>query len=115
MKDRYKLPIQGKVLNDKPLTGDARDPIEPINLQELPNCPTYFNEELGATVKQGYGIRCGEYDVDEEWCEVELEASEEFHGWLAGILPQLSDIKRAGGWTLDKTELEKARLAREGA
>ncbi|GAI94810.1 unnamed protein product [marine sediment metagenome] len=101
----YRLPIVGKVLDDKPLKGDKNDILRVIDLHDLPDYPTQFDEESEVTVPQGYSIRCREYNIDEEWCEVELEASEEFHNWLSSILPQLNDIKEAKGWKLDKSKM----------
>ena len=103
----YKLPIQGKVLNDKPLTGDENSPLCPIPLEELPG---YDNLAGG---DRGIGCVSLDYDVDEEWCEVEIEASETFHNWLLNLIPQLRDIAEQKGWILDKTELMKTREARQ--
>ena len=112
MKRKYKLPAVGKILNDEPLTGDPNDPITVLNLQELPNYPTSFNEELQREVKEPCSMLHLNYNVDEEWCEVEVDASQKFHDWLIDLLPQLMQIKKDKGWKLDKTELEKTRLAR---
>ena len=105
LKRVYRLPIMGKVLNDMPLTGDESSPLQVIPLAELPNVPTYYDEELGREVKQGFAYTCLNYNVDEEWCEVELEASQEYHDWLTNLLPQLRDIVKNRKWKLDKTEL----------
>ena len=104
---RYKLPIQGIVLAREPLTGKGNTPICVIPFGELPDCPTQFNEETQEELKEGFNYTCLNYNIDEEWCEVELEASEEFHNWLVGMLPQLRDIQKEKGWKLDKSKLEK--------
>lgn len=104
---RYKLPIQGTVLNDKPLTGSKDDPLVVFPIEKLPNSPTHYDTELKEQVKDSFRFSCLEYNLDEEWCEIELESSEEFHNWLAGILPQLNDIKKARSWKLDKSKLGK--------
>jgi len=107
MRKKYKIPIQGTVIKKEPLTGDETDPVCTFPLAELPNLPTYFNEESRQEQPEPFGYTCLDYNIDKEWCEVELEASEEFHNWLAGILPQLKDIQKAKGWKLDKTKMEK--------
>ncbi len=101
----YRLPIQGKVLNDKPLTGDSNDPLCVISLPDLPGY-----DEITSCL--GYRFTVLSYDIDNEECEVELCASDAFHDWLLNLLPQLKSIKQSKGWKLDKTELIKARLAR---
>ncbi|GAI97762.1 unnamed protein product, partial [marine sediment metagenome] len=68
-----------------------------IPITELPNCP-----------KGAYSCTNLYYNIDEEWCEIELEASEEFHNWLAGILPQLRGIQKEKGWKLDKSKMVEA-------
>lgn len=102
----YKLPIQGKVLNDKPLTGDENNPICAIPLSELPKYNEIGDRDHGFTVLS--------YDIDNEQCEIELQASDAFHEWLLNLLPQLKGIKQSKGWKLDKTELIKVRIARGG-
>lgn len=99
----YRLPIQGKVLSNAPLTGDENQPLCVIPIVELPG----YNPEYC------FNYVCNEYNVDEEWCEVEIEATAEFHNWLTSILPQLNTIKEQKGWKLDKLELEKVRLVRK--
>ncbi|MBA7714305.1 hypothetical protein ES703_123323 [subsurface metagenome] len=106
---RYKLPIQGTALKKEPLTGARDDPICVIPLSEIDGRPTYYNEKLGETMQQGCAYTCLNYNLDEGWCEVELEASEEFHNWLANILPQLRGIQEAKGWKLDKANIEKVK------
>ncbi len=100
MKKVYHLPIMGKVLNDKPLTGDKDNPLCLIPLDKLEG----FDPDI-----HGCAITCGEYNLEEEWCEVELEGDEAVHAWLASLLPQLQNIKRAQGWELDKAELSPGR------
>ncbi len=102
----YKLPIQGKVLSDKPLSGDGDNPLCVIPLPELPGYDGLGNREYSYTVLS--------YDIDNEQCEIELQASDAFHEWLLNLLPQLKDIKQSKGWKLDKTELIKVRIARGG-
>ncbi len=101
----YKLPIQGKVLNDKPLTGDENNPLSVIPLEELPE----YNE-LDC---MGCAYTVLSYDIDNEECEIELRASDAVHEWLLNLMPQLRDIAKQKGWKLDKTELIKTRKARE--
>ena len=102
----YKLPIQGKVLNDKPLTGDENNPLTVIPLEELPK----YNEVVDC---RGCTFTVLSYDIDNEECEIELRASKTVHEWLLNLLPQLESIKQSKGWKLDKTELMKTRQARE--
>jgi hypothetical protein len=109
MNRTYKLPIMGKALKGKPLKGDENDPICVIPFGDLPDRPTYPDEETQELREYGFSYTCLEYNLDEEWCEIELEASEEFHNWLAGILPELNDIKKSKGWKLDKTKMEKVK------
>lgn len=97
---RYKLPIQGTVLKREPLKGADADPVSVIDLTQLSGRPRWADGR-----EQGYAIVCLAYDIDEEWCEVELEASEEFHNWLAGILPQLRGIQKERDWKLDKSKM----------
>lgn len=106
MKKLYKLPIQGSVLLRDPLTGLENDPICVIPLHHLPNFPSRFDEIKQKEVRETYKYQCLDYNIDEEWCEIELEASEEFHNWLTNILPQLNNIKKVRKWKLDKSRLE---------
>jgi len=95
IKRRYKLPIKGTILALKPLTGADDNPIGPTPLEDLPNF-----------LAEGYsGCLCLDYNIDEEWCEVEVKASEEFHNWLTGILPELRGIQNDKGWKLDKSKM----------
>ncbi|GAI07774.1 unnamed protein product [marine sediment metagenome] len=105
MKRKYKMPIRGKVLAKEPLTGENGDPICVIPFGDLPDLPTYFDKASQQQVKESFGYTCLDYNIDEGWCEVELTASEEFHNWLAGILPQLRDIQKEKGWKLDKSKM----------
>ncbi len=107
---RYKLPIQGIALKREPLTGAEDDPICVIPLGEIDGRPTHFNEIAQEETQEGCSYTCLDYNIDEEWCEVELEASEEFHNWLAGMLPRLRGIQKAKGWKLDKTKIEKVKV-----
>lgn len=102
----YKLPIMGGVKCDVPLKGVDGNPLVAIPLEELPG----FGKLTGGLTYQVLN-----YDIESEMCEVELEASEESHNWLAALLPQLNDIKKEKGWKLDKTNVIKIRKAREGA
>lgn len=113
MKKRYRLPIVGTVLSKEPLTGDAKDPVRPIDISELMPKNKVIdpdtNEEREVP-KYSYAARTlgnFDYNVDDECCEAEIDASKECHAWLGSILPQLNDIKKAKGWKLDKTKLEK--------
>jgi len=114
---KYKLPIQGKVLNDDPLTGDENNPVVVIPLNELMPKITVTTPD-GSQIEVGkfgsYQYTCLEYNVDEEWAMVELEATPEFHDWLLSLLPQMKSIQNQRGWRLNKIEMEKARLARQG-
>lgn len=106
MKRIYRIPIMGEVTNDKPLTGAKVNPLCPIPLEELPDYDSIADEDRG--------ISCVslDYNVDEGWCEVELDASEAVHNWLLNLMPQLRDIAKQKSWKLDKTELIKTREAR---
>lgn len=97
----------GSVKNDQPLQGIRGNPLCPIPLDELPG---YYNlpEE-----DQGHSSVCLRYDVDEEWCDLRVEASDAFHAWLLGLMPELKAMSKERGWKLDKTELEKTRKARQ--
>lgn len=97
---KYKLPIYGILLSKKPPKGDSDNPVQPISLNDLPNPP----EEV---LKGEYKDTPFKYNFNEDWCEVEVEASREVHNWLTALLPQLNDIKKAKGWKLDKSRLEK--------
>ena len=108
MKRIYRIPIQGTVLNDEPLTGSNQDPLITIELSELPGFDLLQNK--------GFSLVNLDYDIDEEWGEIELEADDALHEWLLGLIQQLRSIAQARGLVLDKTELEKVRRARqEGA
>lgn len=106
MKRIYRLPIMGKVTSDKPLTGDAKNPLSPIPLEELLDIESLPADE------SSIGCVCLEYNVDEDWVNVEVEASEIAHERLLNLMPQLKAISKEKGWKLDKTELEKTRRAR---
>lgn len=97
----------GGVKDDKPLKGIEGNSLCIIPLDELPGFDS-LEDEGG-----GYSVRNLDYNIDEEWCEIELEASEAVHEWLLNLIPQLRDIAKTKGWKLDKTELEKTRKARE--
>ena len=102
-KREYRVPIMGKALNDQPLTGAADNPI----------CTIPFNELPGWDLdRMAYAYTCLEYNVDEGWCDIEVTADETTHDWLLSLLPQMPEIQRNKGWRLDKTELEKLRVAR---
>lgn len=108
MLKKYKLPIHGTVIKRDPLQGKNDDPILVIPFEELPNRPTEIiqtSEGIDKEVRMGFRYMCLDYNIDEEWCEVELEASEEFHSWLTNLLPQLNDFKVRKGWKLDKSRM----------
>jgi hypothetical protein len=100
---RYKLPIMGKVLRREPLKGDSDNPICPIPIEEIPDMPS------------GYTRKVLEYNIDEEWCEVEIDADEEFHEWLNRALkPEQDEILSAvekyvndNNLKLDKSSVEE--------
>ncbi len=96
----YRVPCMGKVLGDTPLKGSVNNPLCPIPLMDLAR-------------EQGIeGLRSYEslnYNVDEGWVEIKVEATEEAHNWLAGMLPQLRGIQKEKGWKLDKTRVEKVK------
>ncbi|MBA7590483.1 hypothetical protein ES708_32605 [subsurface metagenome] len=110
LKRRYKLPIQGVMVAKEPLTGAENDPIIAMPLRDLPDYPTFFDEETQQEAGESFSYTCLDYNIDEEWCEVELEASESFHNWLVGILPQLRGIQKKKGWKLDKTRMRKVKV-----
>ena len=113
---KYRLPIKGKVWDDTPLLGDENNPITVVPLSELVPKVQRFDPEgnpIQVSKFGGYRYICLDYDVDSELCEIELEASEAFHTWLAASLPTFSKMAKAKDWVLDKTELEKVRLARQ--
>ncbi|MBA7613547.1 hypothetical protein ES703_20798 [subsurface metagenome] len=83
----------------------------PIPLIELPDFPTYYNEKEEA-IKYSESYTSLNYNVDEEWCEIELEADEVVHDWLLKLMPELKGIANSKGWRLDKTKLDEVRRAR---
>lgn len=103
----YKIPIMGAVIDDRPLKGMGGNPLCAIPLDELPGYNMLTIDD------SSFSYVAVEYNVDEEWVEIELEASDGVHNWLLGLVPQLKSIAKSKGWTLDKTELEKTRKARE--
>ncbi len=113
---RYQLPIMGKVLKKDPLTGDKDEPLEVFPIEELEGRPTQTitvldegtHLEVNKVVPEDFHLVCLDYNIDEEWCEVELEASEIFHGWLTDLLPQLKNIQMTKGWKLDKTKMKES-------
>ncbi len=112
MRVRYKLPIMGTALKDEPLQGKKEDPLAVIPIQDLAPKRTVIDpdtEQEHEVSKFDFSFDCLDYNIAEEWCEVEVEAEQGFHDWLAGILPQLNDIKKAKGWKLDKSKLEKVK------
>ena len=92
---RYKIPIQGKVINDKPLTGAKDDPLCSMPIGEL------FEP-----VPERFGYICLEYDLDKEEVLIELDTDGETHNKLVDLLSQLKNIQKAKGWKLDKSNLE---------
>lgn len=109
MKKTYKVPIIGTVTKKHPLQGDPQNRLRVLPFEDLiPRIETEHPEEgIVLVPKWGISFVCLNYDIDEEWCEIEVEACEELHNWLTGILPQLNDIKKTKGWKLDKSKLEK--------
>jgi hypothetical protein len=107
MKKKYRLPLVGKVLDDEPLTGDENNPLATIDIDLLPGFDSLSSEE------QAFCLVNLEYDVDGGWGEVEIGGSEALHSWLGAALENIDQIYIDSGWNLDKTELEKARLARK--
>lgn len=104
MKREYKLPLVGKILNDKPLTGSQTNPVDVVPIDELPGFKQLEARNFTYTII--------DIDVDLENASIELSASEEFHDWLLDLMPKLRNIAKEKGWKLDKTELIKARRAR---
>jgi len=107
VKARYILPICGTVLSREPLGGDPNDPLTAFPLSELPNIPTFFDEKAQAQVPHGYHCSCLEYNIDEGWCEVEIEAEQVIHAWLEAQLPDIEDIQAAKGLKLDVSKLDE--------
>jgi len=77
------------------LTGAEDDPI----------CVSPLDSIAGYPTGEFQSYTCLNYNIDEGWCEVELEAGEEFHAWLISILPQLRGIQEEKGWRLDKSRM----------
>lgn len=117
MKRRYKLPIKGTVMERKPLAGAEDDPICVIPFSDLVPKKEIIDAETKEKILTselgGFSLVCLNYDIEEEWCEVEIEASNAFHDWLLNLIPQLKDIAKVKGWKLDKTELEKTKEVRK--
>jgi hypothetical protein len=99
----YKLPIMGGIKDDAPLRGVDGNPLIVIPLEELPG----FDKLTGGLTYQVLN-----YDIESEMCDIELDADEEIHNWLIGLIPSLKQLAKDKGWKLDKTELEKTRKAR---
>lgn len=106
MKRIYRVPLIGGVKNDNPLTGVADNPLCPIPIEELPGFDNLSLEDRGFTTVSLL------HDVDGGWCDLEVEASDAFHEWLLNLMSELKAMSKEKGWKLDKTELEKTRLAR---
>ena len=107
MKKKYRLPLVGKVLDDEPLTGDENNPLATIDIDLLPGFDGLSSEE------QAFCLVNLDYDVDGGWGEVEIGGSETLHSWLESTLGNIDHVYIDRGWSLDKTELEKTRLARK--
>lgn len=99
----YRVPCMGKVLDDTPLKGSVNNPLCPIPLMDLAR-------EQGI---EGLGsYESLNYNVDEGWVEIKVEATEEAHNWLASISLSLKQMVRDRGWKLDKEELRRRRVER---
>ncbi len=83
---RYRFPITGTVLARETLRGDDKDPLCIIPLRDLPDFPTYYDEQRKVDSPEPLRYECLDYNIDEGWAEVELEASEQLHQWLLRLL-----------------------------
>ena len=107
MKKKYRLPLIGKVLDDDPLTGDENNPLATIDIDLLPGFDSLSSQD------RVFCLVNLKYDVDEGWGEVEIGGSEALHRWLGATLGNIDQVYMDRCWSLDKTELEKARLSRK--
>lgn len=106
MKRVYKIPLMGGCKNDIPLQGVEGNPLCPIPLDGLPGFGNLSPDE------RGFAYTNLNYNIDEEWCEIELEADEVVHDWLLKLMPELKGIANSKGWRLDRTKLDEVRRAR---
>ncbi len=98
MKRLYKIPCMGKVLKEKPLTGDPDSPLCSIPLIEM------------SRVAGVNGIRvyeCLEYDLVNETVLIRAEVDNEADNWIKGIMKDLKQIAKDKGYKLDKESLIK--------
>jgi len=93
MIQRYTLPIRGTLLSEKPLAGGPNDPICPFPITDLPDRPTYYDEQLGQDIPIGFRLESLDYNIDEGWVEIELDADQAVHNWLQKALKKTTGTK----------------------
>lgn len=95
----YRMPIMGGVKKLHPLKGIEGNTLQIIPLDKLPG--------YDQLVSKNCEYVCLEYNIDEEWCDIELNADDAFHNWLQQILPSLKGLAKVKGWLVDKSRVEK--------
>ena len=110
LKKIYKLPLTGKVKTKFPVDGFRESPLEPINIIEYyyqkiePFLPQYFTDK---ELEFSYGVL--NYDVDNNFAEVIIEAEQHLFDWLD---LQLGDKTKDELYSLtkqSKLDLSKAK------
>lgn len=74
----YLLPLVGTMLDWETLSGDPTDPVRPLGPHEV--------EATLPTSAQGIRVQLRSVDPEAGTCEVDIEASTEFHDALAVFL-----------------------------
>lgn len=88
----------GGVKNDQPLQGVEDNPLMPIPIEELPGFNNLPSEE------RNFGYTVLQYDLDNECCGIEAEASETFHQWLSNAIANIDAVVKTKGWKLDRSQ-----------
>lgn len=98
MKRLYKIPCMGKVLKEKPLTGDPDNPLCSIPLAQMARAAGVMG------IKR---YECLEYDLEAETVLIRAEVDTEAHTWITSMLSNLKQVAKDKGWKLDKKSLIK--------
>lgn len=98
MKRLYKIPCMGKVLKEKPLTGDPKEPLCSIPLAQMARA---------AGIKGLSGYECLEYNLIDETVLIRAEVDNEADNWIKQMMPTLKQVAKDKGYKLDKSKLEK--------
>jgi len=86
-KQIHRIQIYGSVIKKEPLTGDENDMVRIFPITIIPARPT--NVVQSVTQKLGYSYVCLEYNIDEGWCDIELNADNKVHTWLKSKKPDI--------------------------